>query len=751
MDRRSFIKLTAVSGTSAALASCGNPENQIIRFVPDEDIVPGIATMKPGVCTLCASGCGLTVRVMNADADVVRNGQAGLVRIYAAKKLEGSAEHPVNHGGLCARGQAAIQVTYHPDRITQPLKRTGDRGQGRYEAISWDDALAELVSKLDGLASAGNQKALAFLSRARAGHRAALIERFLAVYGAPGPVTYELFGDEVLRRANALSFGREQLPTFDLPNTRYVLSFGADFLGTWNSPTSQGHGYGLMRQGRPGVRGIFVQVESRMSQTGASADQWVPVKPGTEGVLALGLAHVIMAAKLRPADAGGRAGSLIDGWFSGLGGYTPEQVEQVTGVAAARIERLAREFAEIAPAVAIVGGPPLAHTNGLFTALAVNALNALVGSVDRAGGVSFTPQFNLAAAAKALAGGPAASPSLERLTKGILDGASVPQVLVLDGANPVFTAPKAWKVREAFEKVPYIASVGSFLDETSALSDLILPDHSFLESWSEAVPESGSMVAVASVAPPTMMPLHDTRATADVLLEVGRRLARPLSLPWENFEGLLAETFAALPTTSEFDAWTDAQEKGGWWGTLPSGLTAPPAARTDRAPAAFVEPQFDGDPGQYPFNFLPYASNAFLDGSLAHLPWLQEMPDPLTSAMWSSWIEINPATAARLGIRQGDLVDVTSSQGTLRTAALISPGIAPDLVAMPVGQGHQTFTRYASGRGENPIELLAGLTEPETGSLAWAATRVRITRAGDPDGRLILFAGGTREHEDGGR
>src|SRR5918994_1421097 len=99
MDRRSFIKLTAVSGTSAALASCGAPQSEIIRFVPDEDIMPGVATLKPGVCTLCASGCGLSVRMMMADADVVRNGQAGLVRIHAAKKLEGRADHPVNHGG----------------------------------------------------------------------------------------------------------------------------------------------------------------------------------------------------------------------------------------------------------------------------------------------------------------------------------------------------------------------------------------------------------------------------------------------------------------------------------------------------------------------------------------------------------------------------------------------------------------------------------------------------------------------------
>jgi menaquinone reductase, molybdopterin-binding-like subunit len=751
MDRRSFIKLTAVTGTSAALASCGNPENEIIRFVPDEDIMPGIATMKPSVCPLCASGCGLTVRMMMADADVVRNGQAGLVRIHAAKKLEGGADHPVNQGGLCARGQAAIQVTYHPDRITQPLRRSGERGQGKYDAVSWDDALAELVTRLDMLATSGNQTSLAFVSRQRHSHRAALIDRFLAAYGAPGAIGYDLFNDDVLRRANAISFGREQLPTFDLPNARYVLGFGADFLGTWNSPTSQGRGYGLMRQGRPGVRGMFVQVEARMSQTGANADQWIPVRPGTEGVLALGLAHVIMSAKLRPAASGGRAGAVIEGWASGLRNFTPEQVEQVTGVASARIERLARELADISPSVAIIGGAPLAQTNGLFSAIAVNALNALLGTVERPGGVFFTPQISLASVAKGLSGRAAASSSLDKMTAGILDGSSVPQVLLADGANPVFTAPRGWRVRDALEKVPYIASFGSFLDETAALSDLILPDHSFLETWAEALPESGSMVAVASVAPAAMMPLYQTRATADVLLEVGRRLARPLNLPWENFEALLTESISALPTTSAFDTWTDAQEKGGWWGTLPAALTAPVASPTATKPMAFVEPQFDGDAAQYPFHLLPYASSAFLDGSLAHLPWLQEMPDPLTSAMWSSWIEINTATAAKLGIRDGDIVEVTSSQGALRTAAIVSPGIAPDLVAMPVGQGHRTFTRYASGRGENPVELLAPLSESETGTLAWAATRVRITRVGDPDGRLILFAGGSREEEDRGR
>ena len=167
--------------------------------------------------------------------------------------------------------------------------------------------------------------------------------------------------------------------------------------------------------------------------------------------------------------------------------------------------------------------------------------------------------------------------------------------------------------------------------------------------------------------------------------------------------------------------------------------------------AEYRAPEFDGDASQYPFHFLPFPSQAFLDGSTAHLPWLQEMPDPLTSAMWSSWVEINPQTADHLGVAQGDLIDVTSTQGTVRVPAMISPGIAPDVVAMPVGQGHESFTRFASKRGANPISILASIAESETGALAWAATRVKISRVGDSDGRLIRYGGSLFDHPNARR
>ena len=398
MERRDFIKISALSGVMATLEGCRSAEKQLIRFIPEEELIPGIATWKPSVCTLCSAGCGLLVRVMQGEAEVVRHGQQGLIKMGLAKKLEGNPQHPVNRGKLCARGQAGLQVLYHPDRITHPIKRTGARGSGEFQEITWDDALKELAAHLTALQTSNATNSLAFLARPQHGQRHELIERFLKAYGAPPAVWYQPFDEAVLRQANLLSFGHAALPTFDLGRADYVISFGADFLGTWNSPVAQSIGYGEMRQGRPGRRAKFVQVESRMSQTGANTDEWIPCRPGMEGVLALGIAHVILSEKLAPQGAGSRAGSLIAGWSAGLPDFTPEAVEKQTGVSAAVIKRLAHELTQSGSAAAIIGGAPLAHTNGLFNALAVNALESLVDKGPDQGQIlGFTPALQPAA------------------------------------------------------------------------------------------------------------------------------------------------------------------------------------------------------------------------------------------------------------------------------------------------------------------------------------------------------------------
>ena len=583
MDRRNFIKLTAITGTSAALTACGNPENQIIRFIPEEDLVPGVATYKPSICPLCSAGCGVIARVMEGDAEVFRNGQAGVIRLGLAKKLEGNPEDAISQGKLCARGQAAIQITYHPDRLDQPKKRTGERGSGQFADITWDEAIKELTGKLNELVAANDQASLAFLAKPRRGRRLELIAQLLRSFGAKPPVTYELFSDDVLRQANAASFGAQQLPTIDLEHARYVVSFGADFLGTWNSAVAHSAAYGRMRQPRAIGRAKLVHVDARLSQTAANADEFVACKPGTEGLLALAIA------------------ALVDKSVADATEYAPARVSERTGVPASTIERLAREMSANAPAVAIIGGAPLAHTNGTFHAHAVNTLNRAARTVNQPGGVSFVQQ---------------GAPIVMRPLKEIIDTA--PRVLLMDDVNPVFGSPSAWKVADSLRRVPFIASFASFVDETSAFADLILPDHSFLESWVDAAPESGSAKAAASKFGPVMRPLYDTRSTPDVLLEVSRGLAKPIAGLPNTFEEFLNQEQAGASK----DAPLQAGRRG--------GTSVPPAG----AATQWTEPVFDGEAGQYPYHFMPYASAQFYDGSLAHLPWLQELPDTMTSGMW---------------------------------------------------------------------------------------------------------------------
>jgi menaquinone reductase, molybdopterin-binding-like subunit len=749
MERRDFLKISALTGATAALDACGNPEHQLIRFVPEEDLIPGIATWKPSICTLCTGGCGMLVRVMQGEAEVVRQGQLGLLKMGLAKKLEGNPNHPINQGRLCPRGQAGLQITYHPDRVRNPLKRSGPRGSGEFQSITWDEAIKELTSQLSPLQAGNEESGFAFLTSPLRGQRANIVSNFTTGLKSTRWVEFAFLDDQVIRLANSSSFGHAAPPTLDLARSNYVISFGADFLSTWNSPVAQSVAYGQMRQGRPGLRGKLVHFEPRMSLTAANADEWLACAPGTEGLVALSIAHVIISENLRPASAAAAAGQAIEGWAGGFAAYAPAAIEKQVGVPAARITRIAREAAANQPALALIGDAATAQTNGLFNALAVNALNALLGNVEKPGGTFFTP------AAVAASMGAAASQGkrlqLQSFLKQIQSGPNAVKVLLLYNANPVFAAPASLQVRDALAKIPFIASFGSFIDETSVMADLILPDHSSLESWLDDTPTSGAARAVVSLAAPAMNPLHDTRAMPDVLLDVARQLGGDTSksLPWKTYDEALKAAYSPLQkqkgsitAKDADDFWQKMQDQGGWWSDAES-TTAPTAAKSNGSPAKVASPEFDGDASEFSFHLLPYASQMQYDGSLANLPWMQEAPDPLSTVMWGSWVEINSQTAAKLGIRQGDLIEVASQHGSARAPAVVTPGIRPDVVAMPVGQGHENFTRYATERGANPISTLAPMTVAGTDSLAWAATRVKISRVGE--GKLIVFGGSLSE------
>ena len=366
--------------------------------------------------------------------------------------------------------------------------------------------MSMLLSQLDGLAAAGNQKALAFLTKPMRGQRQTLIPEFMQTLRRRRTrSSFDPFDDQVLRHANARSFGHDQLPTFDIAHSRYVISFGADFLGTWNAAVPQSVGYGEMRQGKPGQRGKFVQVEARMSQTGANADEWVPVNPGTEGVLALGMAHVIREIRncgraMRPdwrdthrrkfRKAHRREGRSHRTTRTGVRGERSGRCDHRRHASGAHQWHVQRARGECAQCARTWG-----NRRRFVHAAAEECPSGDAYAVRRNWRLRNLPSRCFFCTMRIRC--------MDRHRRGAY--------------------------AKHLSKIPFIASFGSFIDETSILADLILPDHSFLESWVDDIPESGAGVAVASVAPPAMHPIHQTRAMPDVLLDVSHRLAKPLS------------------------------------------------------------------------------------------------------------------------------------------------------------------------------------------------------------------------------
>ncbi len=686
----------------------------IPQVVPPEDYSPGVATWYNTVCNQCSAGCGISVRI--------REGKA--------KKIEGNPVHPVSQGRLCARGQAGLNVLYNPDRIRTPLRNTGQRGSGNFEEISWDETLTTVASRLGRIKIEGDANRVRLLSGRVRGHLDELFAQFMSLLGSDHYRQYDFTYPSALMAANKMSFGTDVLPYYDIKNADFLLSFGADYLGTWLSPVHHSLAYGHLRQGRQGQRGKTVQIEPRMSLSGAAADEWIAARPGTEGLLALGIAHALVSA-------GHYLGSDRDEWASALQAYSPSQVSAATEVSENTIARIAREFSASTASLAIAGGATAAGTNAVASIVAVNALNHLAGNLNQPGGIILNtdPAFS------------DISGSTQADFQGMLDlvaamEAGDVEVLLLNDTNPVFALPANVGFRQAMKNVPLIVALSSFRDETTEMADFILPTSTYLESWGDDVPDPGVGFPVASISQPVVATLYDTLPTGDIVLSLARQIGGelPVSMHWATMEEFIKERWreefeerGTEAADQEFEEFWRAALEAGVWGQpgAAAGDQALPSSSSIIASISDPVSEFAGDSSAYPLVLHPYLTATFLDGRGANLPWLQELPDPMTSVVYGSWVELNPVTADELGIREGDVLDVESAAGTVRVPALIFPAIKPGVVAMPIGQGHAAYGRYAKDRGVNPIHIVATLMDDRAGDLAWAATRVKIKNTGE--------------------
>lgn len=703
LTRRQFLKWAGAAGAGAVVFNgCRVPDHEIAVQSPvemPEDLVTGRDNYYATAAQLGTASEGLLVRVMEGRA----------------KKIEGNPDHPVNTGKHGIRAEVLLQALYHPDRIKHPLLRIAKGGP--FRRIEWREGIERLTAILQA-----REPGQTLLATPPLRGRVADVARGFAEGAGVRLLGFDPLGDErVVREAALRLYGQKAQPDFDVAHAACVLNFGADFLGTWGNPTRYARGYGEFRQGAGRSRGKLTHVGARYSVTAAAADRWVYAPPGSEGLLAMAVAHALIEDGL--ADAGAASALTGGRGARALQAFQPSRVAAQTGVSEETLRAIAREIGERKPALIIGGGPAAAQANGLFNMTAVYALNALVGSVNRPGGLVFNPNPR---SEEVPAG------SLREWKQALTDmrSGAVTAVLARD-ADIVHGLPGAMDAAGALRSVDTIVSFSSFLDETAEMADLILPCHTPLEEWGTDEPNPGPGYATIGFQQPAVNPYHDTIGFGDALLRTAGELG-VASLTWENMREAARSLARELheqgrgsvvqPTFAEF--WKRTLERGGWWDT---GATAdasrPPLPRLpSQAPAA------PPSPDRYPYYLAAFEGVGIGAGQYAHLPWAQSAPDPITTAAWGTWVELNQATANELGVKNNDIVIVESPTGrTLRASVYVSPAASPQVAAIPMGQGRRGFTRYAARRGANPLDIMEPSEETETGAFAWGGTRVRIS------------------------
>jgi len=712
LSRRSFIKLAATASAAAAIPGCEPAARKLIPYVvPDENLIPGVPTFYATTCAECSAGCGVVARVMEG-------------RVI---KLEGNPADPISQGAICARGQSALQGLYNPDRLAKPHRRGGD---GKLTAIEWDDAAKLLNDQLAAAAKAGKDR-VAFVGAAQGPALDKVTQAWAQAYNSSRVIFWEAFSDEPARAAAEACFGRPDLPIYRLDQAETIISFGADFVETWDSPVEYARQFAQFRMPKTRAGGLSIghaaYVGPRLNATAAKCDEWVAANPGSEGAVAMAVLNVVVTQGWVSQAAGVDVAALK----TLVADYDPEKISAQTGVSAATITKIAGWFGQATDgAVALAGGPdPQAH-------LAAFILNAVSGNLGK------TMVF--------LDGAPARATSSLADVRAVIDAMRDGQVdvLVIAGGNPAYTMPPGDAFKDAANRVGLVVWAGEVPDESAELASLWLPTHHALESWRDSNPRAG----VYGLGQPVMQPVFPSRPLHDILIEsahlgagtAGQAIAYEnaadaVSTAWQELQGKIG----ASATPKQF--WDDARRHGGvFQAAKENTVKLAPAVLAQKSPM----------PGAAaPLTLWAFPHIFLYDGRGANKPWLQEIPDPITQVVWDSWAEVHPETAKQLGLVKDyegarlfagiNMVEISTPSGPIELTVTISPLVKPGVIAVPYGQGHTSYGRYARGIGVNPFAFL-----PEgTRNLAVNARKIDkthklVTPLGKSDmmGRTIIEA-----------
>jgi menaquinone reductase, molybdopterin-binding-like subunit len=768
--RRQFIGLIATAAAGAAAGVPGGRAFNAALMTADQPLFPpnGPEEFVTSVCMACPGSCG--IRVRRIGPRVVR--------------IAGNPLDPISGGRLCAKGHAAIQLLYHPDRFTGPLRRVGPRGQlSSFHSATWDEAMEEIGRTLRSVREEQRPESVVLIRGAGTDTGLRAASRFLDAYGSPNDIAFDR-ASEAGAIAMMLTQGVRATPAPDIRGAGYILNLGSEFLESSPSPVYSSRAYGDFRQTHTAGRGKLVHVDPRLSITAAAADEWIAIRPGTHAVFGFGVAAAIVAEGLYDRDFIDERASGFDGEGGGLRAvlardFPLERVSSTTGASVNVILRTARELAGARRGLVLASskGPLVGAT--VYDHLAAQVLNALIGNIDQPGGVLLAeetpigldrPRHDAVAAAghrrPRLDGRGDDSwcgSDLEQLAQAFDSGQPYrPEVLLVAGADPVYAATMQERFAAALDRIPLVVVFATIANDTSLYADWILPQSHFLEQWNLQTSPASVPFPIASVGVPALdEPLHDTRPLSDVFLDLARRCGLGEALPWSDTPALVRAESDRLYATrrgaivgTAFDAaWVRMMEGAGWW--APGYSTADELWGRLRESGGWWDPFYDhGDWGRVlrtpsgRFELRPdlvrqfaaatesrpsgglalilFEPLAIAGGSGAELPFLQALLDPGLEEGWACWGEIHPETAASLHVHDGSPIRVSSGQRSIVVRARVTERIVAGAIAVPLGLGKAAGGRWAAGAGANPLRLLDASREPLSSLPDFGATRVLV-------------------------
>jgi MoCo/4Fe-4S cofactor protein with predicted Tat translocation signal len=683
MERRDFLKLMGAGMLLATTACYRRPVEKIIPYVNrPEEIIPGIADWYTSTCGECSAGCGILVKT--------REGRP--------IKLEGNDAHPLNKGGMCARGIASILNLYDPDRLKNPV--VVSRADGSSKDLTWSEVDDKIKNQLDTIKQKAG-KIYLLTGAINSPSTLELIRDFLSKYPGAVHVAYEGVVPEEIALAQELSFGQKVTPRYRFDQAKLIVSFGADFLGTYLSPIEFTKQFSKSRKVEHGSMNRFVCFESGLSLTGTNADEHFPVKPGDEFLIALALAHEIVVARKQSRYAGD---SQV---VQALKLFDVDSVSKQTGVKPEALRRVVDELWAKKGEGLILGGAVKAR-NGLPIQVIVNLLN----SIFENDGV--TVDYSVSPSNQAMSSYADLLKMVEQMRQGKV------AALFIYKNNPVYNLSSDVKFADALAQVPFVVNFSDREDETGALSNYICPDSHYLESWSDASPQKG----LYSIVQPTIAPIYQTRPFQDSLIQWAE-------LPYKSWYDYLKnqwqqKIYRESTGSKSFESFWDETLQKGFFDALGERRTAPTRGNGRRFSGNLLESlkTIQEPSGDYVLALYPSVSQ--YDGRSANNAWLQELPESVSRITWENFLSVSPRLAKKLDLQEGDVVRVGGAAIDMELPIHIQPKLHEQTVMVAVGYG-----RTRAGRVGNKIGVNSYTFQKSEGEwLEWSGRPVSIAKTG---------------------